>query len=125
MSGHYNLQLGLLAALGVDTLKGNDITWSKKIPSAGAVIAVELHKAADGGYWVKAVYQDGPDQPYGSVPLPCATDGGVEGACKLEDFSALASPKAFKTAKEWCTACGNTEMLVCGATDRRALLRGN
>jgi len=62
------------------------------------------------------VFQDGPDKPYGIIPLPCASEkrgGIVVGGCSLDDFMTMATPKAFKTVKEWCSACDNTQMAAC------------
>lgn len=44
-----------------------------EIPSYGAVLAFELRRAAAGGPYVVALRaQDGANQTYSTVPLPCA-----------------------------------------------------
>lgn len=102
-------------------------TWAKKIPAVGSVLAVELHKKSEGPYstyWIRFVGQDGPAEQYEIIPLPCDAGGALSGACKLEDFLALATPKAFNTAADWCTACGNTEMAACAVPPPKRSLRG-
>jgi hypothetical protein len=55
VSSHYNTQLGLLAALGVDQVPNSDLVWLKKIPATAAVLALELHKTDDSALWVRVV----------------------------------------------------------------------
>lgn len=84
MSSHYNTQLGLLAALDIESSPGaEDIPWRTQIPSLASVLAFELHKLGGTGlpasYYVRAVYQDGPGEAYKTLPLTCSTqkDGSV------------------------------------------------
>lgn len=122
VSSHYNTQLGLLAALGVDQVPNSDLVWLKKIPATAAVLALELHKTDDSALWVRVVAQDGPGKPYAAVPLPCSADKGqVKGACSYDDFVKLAGLQALGSVEAWCSACGNQNMLACKAVAWRRL----
>jgi hypothetical protein len=68
---------------------------------------------------VRLVMQDGPSEPYTTIPLPCAVAGdGAEalagaGACTLEAFQALVQPLSMNGAEQWCAACDNSGMTAC------------
>ncbi|KXZ41623.1 hypothetical protein GPECTOR_356g120 [Gonium pectorale] len=130
LSGHYNTQLGVLAALELDAYPpAANFTWFRNIPKLAAVMAFELHAAAApaaaGGaagsgateFFVRLVAQDGPTAPYVTLPLPCegaaAAAAVGAGACRLEDFVAYAAPRALSSAAEWCAACGNMGVSAC------------
>jgi lysosomal acid phosphatase len=125
VSGHYNTQLGLLAALGADTTPyAADIAWLRKIPETAALMAFELHSTgakADKKYFVRLVVQDGPKAEYVVVPLPCATEGDEAenavgtGACTLASFLDTAEPAAINGIHHWCLACKNGADPVCQA----------
>lgn len=124
ISGHYNTQLGVLAALGADQAAGSaQVPWfTSKIPSPAAVLIFELHRfpAAPQGQGpdalaVRLVLQDGPAGAYQVVPLPCSSSSAVageEGFCQLDRFLAMAGAQAL-SPQEWCRACENTGVLVC------------
>lgn len=136
IAGHYNTQLGVLAALQADQVVNSTLPWlGKKIPSPAAVLVFELHhlpgapakeggkEKAEGeegreeGYYVRVVIQDGAGQGYQEVPLPCSgLEGGREGEggfqCSLKEFFKLAAPQAL-SAGEWCRACENENVLAC------------
>lgn len=65
------------------------------------------------------VAQDGPAASYTTIPLPCTSGEAQQvvgsGACTLQDFVALAQPRAFSKVEDWCTACGNTQVAACRA----------
>lgn len=134
VSSHYNTQLGLLAALGLNTNSAAaDFVWLNKIPSLAAVLVFEVHRAvttaqqsltdiagsSSAGYFVRAVAQDGPKARYVVVPLPCATAGDAAeqllgaGSCTLDQFRAVAGPQALNDSAAWCAACNNTQVLAC------------
>ncbi len=128
VAGHYSTLLGVLSALQVDQVKGSEtaLPWLRaKIPSPAAVLVFEVHYRNDEGYLVRAVWQDGPEDDYHTVPLPCGGGGGgggggeedEEGFCRLQDFLALAAPQALNVG-EWCRACENRDMLACRAAAR-------
>ena len=114
-AAHYNTILGLLAALQAD---GNDASlWPiPSIPALASLLNFELHKISS-SFYVRAVYQNGPDEEYGAIDLPCnsssATAAVGSGACDLTAFVSRYMPQAFKTSGEWCDACANTEVLAC------------
>lgn len=119
ISSHYNTQLGLLAALGVDKVVDSPFVWLHKIPSPAAILVFELHRTENAEYWVRAVAQDGPDQEYQVVPLPCSKEGEpmatmmISGACLMDEFVGMALPRALTSTEDWCDACENTEMMAC------------
>lgn len=79
LSAHYNTQLGLLAALDIESV-AEDIAWRTRIPSLASVLAFELHKAGvPPSYYVRAVFQDGAGEAYKTMPLACSArkDGSV------------------------------------------------
>jgi hypothetical protein len=142
ISGHYNVQLGVLAALKVDKSFANrsaaaaaaakwisvaSLNVTGVIPSAAAVLAFELHRNSTGsGYAVRAVFQNGPGSSlaptsYATMPLPCASDAGAAtggtGACTLEDFTALTASAVSSAGApaDWCSACGARTALPCAA----------
>lgn len=125
--GHYNTQLGLLAAMSLDTAAGSSKhPWfSNKIPSPAAVLAFELHctrsKAADAPPQcvVRVVIQDGSKEEYQVLPLPCTggTAAGVPGACPLEEFVQKYSSAALTSAADWCSACDNKATNACKAAN--------
>ena len=151
IAGHYNTQLGVLAALQADQVTNSTLPWlGKKIPSPAAVLVFELHhlsekeggKEKEGeegreeGYYVRVVIQDGAKQDYQGVLLPCSggeggREGGREGEegfqCSLKEFFELAAPQAL-SAGEWCRACENENVLACkvaggGMGGRRRMMR--
>ena len=94
----------------------------RKIPSLAALMAFELHADAaqrPQQLAVRLVMQDGPSEPYTTIPLPCAVAGdGAEalagaGACTLEAFQALVQPLSMNGAEQWCAACDNSGMTAC------------
>jgi len=137
IAGHYNTQLGVLAALQADQVANSTLPWlEEKIPSPAAVLVFELHhlpaeeegkekkEGEEGrgeGYYVRVVIQDGAGQGYQAVPLPCSgVEGGREGGkegedgfqCSLKEFFKLAVPQAL-SAEEWCRVCENEHVLAC------------
>lgn len=123
ISSHYNTQLGVLGALGIDqTAAAGNVTFLSKIPELASILAFELH--SDGArptaqFAVRLVAQDGPTAAYETIPLPCAAPGdGAEalagrGACSLDAFRALAHPRALNSTAQWCDACENANLLPC------------
>ena len=112
LSGHYNTQLGLLAALGLEAGAGPAaaafVWYRPSLPKLAAVLAFELHyapaTAGSGGssnssdsrmYVVRAVAQDGPSASYVTVPLPCAS---AAAAAALAAAVNAATPAANATA---------------------------
>lgn len=88
VSSHYNTQLGLLAALGIDAYApAQGFQWLTSIPRLAAVMVFELHAAASGLH-VRLAAQDGPSANYTTVPLPCASGAAAaavgQGACTLQ-----------------------------------------
>jgi hypothetical protein len=59
LSGHYNTQLGLLAALELDRYQGSDrLPWFTSIPSFAATLTLELHLHEESGaFLVRLVMQ--------------------------------------------------------------------
>lgn len=59
MSGHYNTQLGLLAALELDRYQGSArVPWFTSIPSFAATLSLELHLHEESGaFLVRLVMQ--------------------------------------------------------------------
>jgi hypothetical protein len=125
VSGHYNTQLGVLAALRLDKLlPASDaarIPWLRSMPSTAAVLVFELHQStADANHFaVRAMIQNGAMKNYTSVPLPCSSEEGarIAGAyaCSLDAFTALLAPAVQEvgTAASWCSACAATAPLPC------------
>lgn len=116
-SSHYNTQLGLLAALGMDTWPlAAAVPWTLKIPKLSALLAFELHSVGE-QMFVRGVYQDGPLAEYAVLPLPCGDDAAVQavgpGACSYSSFLALASPAAITTTAQWCDLCDNNSTSAC------------
>ncbi|GIL62620.1 hypothetical protein Vafri_16819 [Volvox africanus] len=130
LSGHYNTQLGLIAALDLDTwTPAQGFSWLRSLPKLAAVMVFELH-AIDAaavtlpeGSWpsffVRLVYQDGPAASYGTVPLPCMSTAAAvalsPGACTLSDFLSYASARALNDSQAWCAACNNSVLNACVA----------
>lgn len=131
--GHYNTQLGLLAALKADQVEEEEVVvpWlTQKIPSPSAILTFELHtndtqdtnnakntNTNTNTYAIRAVLQDGAGKNYQPVPLPCSVGGKEEGyPCPLPVFLSLATPQAMN-AGEWCEACDNVDMLACQAAE--------
>ncbi|GFR50752.1 hypothetical protein Agub_g13018 [Astrephomene gubernaculifera] len=127
LSGHYNTQLGVLAALQLDTwAPAASFTWFGSIPKLAAVMAFELHavrpssssssSSTSPAFYVRLVAQDGPSAAYTTIPLPCASDAATAavgaGACGLQEFLSYVSVRALNTT-QWCTACGNTDVTAC------------
>jgi hypothetical protein len=81
LSAHYNTQLGILSALGVDGLPAAAaarVPWLTRLPATASMLAFELRRSRDGGaHAVRAVLQDGPAANYTAMPLPCASDAGA------------------------------------------------
>jgi hypothetical protein len=147
VSAHYNVQLGVLAALKADQAPGltrdralalgwvtrADLNATGTIPAAAAALVFELHRSRAGdGYAVRAVMQDGPGpaaaspKAYAALALPCASAAGAalggEGACTLDDFVRL-SADAVRTAgapADWCRACGAKAPMPCAAVTASA-----
>lgn len=130
LSGHYNTQLGVLAALRLDLNPASvaSIPWFSNIPRLAAVMVFELHYFDTPGsqgqqpgrvYYVRLVAQDGPAANYTTVPLPCtpadsaALPAGMAGACTLDAFVSYASPYVMNSVDDWCTACGNADVATC------------
>ena len=141
VSSHYNVQLGILAALCLDTLLSASVAatvpWLTAMPATAAVLAFELHHAPVGNarrrrlaslcancpassqYAVRAVYQNGPTKNYTTLPLPCtsAQAQSLAGAyaCTLDDFLALLAPavNAAGTTAAWCSACAISTPAPC------------
>jgi len=136
VAGHYNTQLGLLAALKIDQLpekERNNVLWLQKAPEFAAFMAFELHATPltrqppgvtavsqqSRSFAVRLVAQDGADAQYTTIPLPCANQGDAAeqlagaGACTLQAFYDLAEPVSFSTTEEWCEACGNEVYPAC------------
>lgn len=116
-SSHYPTIMALMAALPFEK---NASVYLSEIPSYGAVLAFELRRAAAGGpYVVTLRAQDGANQTYSTLPLPCAQAGntaekeGGRGACLWEDFQKLAAPEAITAQGQWCSTCNNTKMDAC------------
>lgn len=133
VSAHYNVLMGLLAALRLDALlapaDAAAVTWLTAMPAAAAVLTFELHAdAASGVLAVRAVAQDGPATNYTIVPLPCTSAAGAAvagaGACVMADFVSLATPAlgVAGTPAAWCAACGNIDALPCVAVLARSNL---
>ncbi|EFJ51404.1 hypothetical protein VOLCADRAFT_103449 [Volvox carteri f. nagariensis] len=134
LSGHYNTQLGILAALELDKWPGaSNFTWLTSLPKLAAVLVFELHAADDRppvvtapSYYVRLVYQDGPAAQYDTVPLPCASAAGAAavgpGVCTLGDFLSYTSARALNSSLAWCSACSNFAPGAC-ASARLAALR--
>jgi hypothetical protein len=62
VSSHYNTQLGLLSALGVDRqpAAAAAVPWLARIPSLAALLALELHRDPGSSAWaVRLVAQVG------------------------------------------------------------------
>lgn len=95
VSGHYNTQLGLLAALKADVSAGAGagvtttistpapaIPWlNGNLPKTAAVLSLEMFKdgaapATAPAFAVRTVAQDGPSASYTVLPLPCASAAG-------------------------------------------------
>lgn len=96
VSAHYNTQLGLLSALGLDTFAPAAATpWLRKLPSLAALMAFELHLGSAGELEVRLVMQDGPAAEYQTIPLPCSdgsegTAGHWEGSTQRSRWAVLA-----------------------------------
>lgn len=150
ISSHYNVQLGVLAALDLDsylsttstsiagsvpwiTIPSKDLTGS--VPTSAAVLAFELYQDSsqpEKQYAVRLVLQNGPGKSasspnkYITVPLPCASASGEalagKGACTSEDFRKLISGAVAKAGSisAWCDACGATTPLPCVAARAEA-----
>jgi len=111
MSGHYNSQLALLAALNV-TLPS--------MPATASLLAFELHRSG-AQLAVRCVMQDGPEAQYAALPLPCASPAGEAvgggGACTLADWTALSArgTAGVNSTAAWCSACGAIAPMPCAA----------
>ena len=141
VSAHYNVQLGLLAALRLDKLLSPPVAatvpWLTAMPATAAVLAFEVHQlpvgstrrrglrcvkcATSSQFAVRAVYQNGPNQNYTALPLPCTSATAQvlagTGACWLDDFVELLAPAvtATGTPAAWCRACNIATPLPCAA----------
>lgn len=139
LSGHYNVQLGILAALGLDTFYNasrevepmpwitvSQIGFTGSIPSPAAVLAFELHQDHSGyRHAVRAVFQDGPGtdtspKNYTAIPLPCMSPEGERlggpGACTLKRFQELLSDAISEAGPfNWCRACIASNPMPCKA----------
>ena len=139
ISSHYNVQLGLLAALRLDTQLSPSVAatvpWLTAMPATAAVLAFEMHQlpvgstrrlrclscATSSQFAVRAVLQNGPSKNYTVLPLPCtsATAQALAGAgaCWLDDFVGLQAPAvaATGTPAAWCSACNIATPLPCAA----------
>ncbi len=133
VSGHYNTQLGVLAALRLDKfLPASKMPWLSSMPSTAAVLVFELHQStADANLFaVRAVIQNGAMRNYTAVPLPCSSEAGarVAGAhaCALDSFIALLAPAVQEvgTAASWCSACAATAPLLCMVTALKSAATG-
>ncbi|KAL6746088.1 histidine phosphatase superfamily [Haematococcus lacustris] len=131
ISSHYNVQLGVLAALALDTHPPAlaALPWlSSKLPALAStavfeLLAPEVQAAVVGGELgqlaVRLVVQDGPEASWQMVPLPCAVTGDAAaqlagpGACSYPAFRALATAAALPSAPSWCRACANTGAAAC------------
>lgn len=128
-SAHYNTQLALLAAMGLDTaLTSRQLPWLGNLPATSSVLLFELHQGGPmtgGALAVRMVIQDGPSKPYVPVPLPCAAGEGGDpgaaeafagpGACELGAFLRAFKGVAIQNAADWCNACANGATNVCVA----------
>jgi hypothetical protein len=98
VSGHYNTQLGVLAALYLDNMMAAQtaaVPWLTRIPATAAVLAFELHRS-DGSFGnatfaARLVAQDGPAANYTVFPLPCASAAGAAIAGEVRQRSAARS----------------------------------
>ncbi len=150
LSGHYNVQLGIMAALKMDKYllqnpsASPSVPWvtvpsanlTGVIPSAAAVLAFELHQSADRrSYAVRAVLQNGPGKsgspnPYSTLQLPCTSAAGQaiagQGACMLAEFRTLISQvvRTAGTTSAWCEACKTSDPLPCKVTSLSHCNRG-
>ncbi|KAG2435149.1 hypothetical protein HXX76_007234 [Chlamydomonas incerta] len=131
LSGHYNTQLGLLAALGLDAAAGPAaaafVWYRPSLPRLAAVLAFELHAVAataDGSsnsssssgsssgsstttmYVVRAVAQDGPSAAYVTVPLPCASGAAAAALAAAVNSGAAAAANATAAAANAAAAVG-------------------
>jgi hypothetical protein len=137
-SGHYNTQLGLLAAMALDTaLTPVQLPWLATLPATSAVLAFELHHAPWNGsatghlLAVRLVFQNGPNAEYQAVPLPQCASGGAAasdaaaaaaaealagpGACELSAFSRAYGGAGTDKLGAWCEACRNNQTNGCVA----------
>jgi hypothetical protein len=123
-SGHYNTQLGLLAALQANRyLSPAQLPWLATIPATSSILVFELHHdVTSHELAVRLVIQNGPKSDYVTVPLPqCAVAGDAAeqlagpGACRFEAFVKSVGGAALPSASEWCAACANTKMNACVA----------
>lgn len=130
VSAHYNLILGVMAALGLDTnLPSENATWLHQIPNYASLMVFELFKLPGStalqsaplpsSYAIRLVGQDGPDSAWFTLPLPCAIAGDAadialgSGACTLDRFVQFVQPLTLPSADAWCAACGNTAVMAC------------
>ena len=82
VSGHYNTQLGVLAALRMDALPAAQaaaVPWLTRMPATAAVLAFELFRSDSNGTAsaVRLVAQDGPAANYTVLPLLCSSAAGA------------------------------------------------
>ncbi|KAG2425428.1 hypothetical protein HYH02_015034 [Chlamydomonas schloesseri] len=141
LSGHYNTQLGLLAALGLDAQAGAAaaafVWYRPSLPRLAAVLAFELHAvpataAAPGNgsssssssssssnatvmYVVRAVAQDGPSASFITVPLPCASAAAAAALAAAVNAGAANATAAAANAAAAVGACTLDDFVALAA----------
>eukprot|EP00798_Chlamydomonas_sp_ICE-L_P020515 gene20515-27306_t len=147
LSAHYNTVLSLLSALRLDADPTAVATMGShnwlatgyltrdlkseypKIPSPAAILVVELHQLGGasgsgiGGdpsqFAVRLVVQDGGQQNYLTIPLPCTSRDadqiiGGTGGCLFQNFLEYVSQDLITAEPSaWCSLCNNTDVGVC------------